>query len=139
MRASFTLLVAALVFVASGIRARAADLAIPGGDCGNCPLELREACAWDHLSTQSDRDHWSSRWSVRTALEPAILLGFVNEELQHKGWRLSGHTGGSRSGWRFEDSAGRGWVGSATVERGKRPDQLIVSVSVDRPIERSAR
>ncbi len=77
---------------------------------------------------------------MHTSLDPALLLGFVNEELQQKGWRLSEDAGvGSRSGWRFEGRDGRRWVGSATVERGKRRGRLIVSVSVDRPIERGER
>ena len=138
MKISLTLCVAVLLPFASAAEASAFDLALPTG-CGECPLELREACAWDHVSTESDRDHWMSRWSVRTSLEPAILLGFVNEELQRKGWRLSERTGGSRSGWRFGDGEGQEWIGSATVEPGKRPGYVIVSVSVDRPIERARR
>ena len=135
MKISSTLQTALLLLFAGGVATPALDLALPTG-CGDCPLELREACAWDHLSTESDRDHWSSRWSVRTSLDPSILLGFVNEELQRKGWRLSEETGSSRSSWRFRDGDGRRWVGSATVGRGKRSGELIVSVSVDRPIER---
>ena len=138
MKISLRLVVAVPLLLAGGVATPALDLALPVG-CGDCPLELREACAWDHLNTESDRDHWMSRWSVRTSITPAILLGFVNEELQRKGWRLSEDTGGSRSGWRFEDREGRDWVGSATVERGERRNQLIVSVSIDRPIERAAR
>ena len=138
MKISLALQIAGLLFLAGGIAEPAVDLAAETG-CDSCPLGLREACAWDHLGTESDRDHWMSRWSVHTSLDPALLLGFVNEELQQKGWRLSENTGGSRSGWRFEDRDGRRWVGSAIVERGKRRGRLIVSVSVDRPIARDQR
>ena len=138
MKISLTLCVAFLLPLAAAGDASALDLALPLG-CRECPLELREACAWDHISTESDRDHWTTSWSVRTSLDPAILLGFVNEDLQRKGWRLSEDTSRSRSGWRFKDGDGRGWIGTATVEPGTRSGQVIVSVSVDRPIERARR
>ena len=85
-------------------------------------LKLNPVYQWVHrfperavLSHAGGTDRWETRWKLTTEKGAGEILGDLQSVIQEEKWTAE-KGGSSVAAWRFSDSEGRVWKGTASVE-----------------------
>ena len=110
-------------------RAALADRQLP-------EVDPPDAAEIELADTRGDRDHWRTRWLVRTELSLTQLATHFNDQLERlNGWDTTAATvadGQARAQWTFADDDGNAWQAQTQIERAAIQNGYTMTMTLDR-------